>query len=364
MTVVRPGQVMLDDQGRRIQAHGGAVTRIDGVYYLYGENKEHSVAGADVWHWGVRAYSSTDLTTWTDRGLIIPPVLDDEASPLHPTSMMDRPHILFNQRTGQYVCWLKIVGRNRLQAFTILTADEFLGPYRIVTTGYRPFGFSAGDFDLDIDEATGRAFLFFQKLHTDIVVCPLRDDLLAAEEPYRLELHRDLPPAAREAPVHFTRAGKHYLITSGTTYYRPNPSEIAVADRIDGPYRTLGDLHPADASRTSYGTQISDVIHVPGTEQYIAIGDRWLPKITDARPYLRQYTWGLRVIARIIGLERTQQWLRAERTPPRRRRPIKNDNTAFADYVWLPIRFDDEHPVIDWRDEWTIADADRHTPAH
>ena len=36
----RPGQEWLDTEGRRIQAHGGSVIYVDGIYYFYGENKE------------------------------------------------------------------------------------------------------------------------------------------------------------------------------------------------------------------------------------------------------------------------------------------------------------------------------------
>lgn len=35
-----PGQVWLDTQGKRIQAHGGSVLFWEGRYYWYGENKE------------------------------------------------------------------------------------------------------------------------------------------------------------------------------------------------------------------------------------------------------------------------------------------------------------------------------------
>lgn len=362
--IIRPGAVMLDTHGKRVEAHGGGILRLGDTFYLYGENKEKSVEGADIWHWGVRAYASRDLVNWEDRGYIIPPVLDDESSPLHPTSQVDRPHILYNEATGKFVAWLKIVGHDHVQAFTIMTADDFLGPYEIVTTGYRPFGFSAGDFDLDIDDATGRAYVFFQKVHTHIVVAPLSDDYLSATEPYRLELYRELPPAVREAPVHFTRNGKHYLLTSGTSHYRPNPSEVAVADDIMGPYRDLGNLHPRDTSLTSYGTQISDVIRIPGTDFFFAIGDRWLPGITDARPYLKTYTRGTRFIANLIGLERTQRLLSAQKKPPRKRKRVKNYNAAFANYVWLPIRFEGDRPLIDWHDEWRMPDVDRNASAH
>ena len=39
---IYPGQPWLDTRGERIQAHGGAVFYEDGVYYWYGENKEHT----------------------------------------------------------------------------------------------------------------------------------------------------------------------------------------------------------------------------------------------------------------------------------------------------------------------------------
>ena len=33
---IRPGQVWLDTNGNRIQAHGGSIIYVDGVYYWYG----------------------------------------------------------------------------------------------------------------------------------------------------------------------------------------------------------------------------------------------------------------------------------------------------------------------------------------
>ena len=33
---IRPGQVWLDTNGNRIQAHGGSIMYLDGTYYWYG----------------------------------------------------------------------------------------------------------------------------------------------------------------------------------------------------------------------------------------------------------------------------------------------------------------------------------------
>ena len=35
------------------------------------------------------------------------------------------------------------------------------------------------------------------------------------------------------------------------------------------------------------------------------------------------------------------------------RRMTMQVDTSIADYVWLPIRFDGEMPVIEWRERWT-----------
>ena len=58
---IRPGQVWLDTEGKRIQAHGGSVMYVDGTYYFYGENKEKTDGRNGICHWGVRCYSSKYL---------------------------------------------------------------------------------------------------------------------------------------------------------------------------------------------------------------------------------------------------------------------------------------------------------------
>jgi len=161
--VIRPGRVWLDTKGERIQAHGGSVLFADGTFYWYGENKERSTGRDGIWHWGVRCYASTDLSSWEDLGLIIPPVLDDPRSPLNPAQFTDRPHIVINPETGKYICWLRVSSRaGRPQTLVVLVADALLGPYRIVEAGLRPLGMDAGDFDLVIDSDDGKALLLLR----------------------------------------------------------------------------------------------------------------------------------------------------------------------------------------------------------
>ena len=339
-----PGQVWLDTEGKRIQAHGGSLMFLDGVYYWYGENKEKTDGKNGIWHWGVRCYSSTDLYNWKDEGLIIPPEPEDPDSSLHPSACMDRPHIIYNKRTKKFVCWLKIMNKDQTQSETVLTADSILGPYTKVREGLRPLGMSAGDFDLAVAE-DGKAYYYFERVHSETICADLTEDYTDVTGYYSTHFPHSGPPYVREATAHFIRKGKHYLITSGTTGYLPNPSEAAIADTWHGPYTVLGDPHPEDESKTSFHSQISSVFKVPGKKDlYIACADRWLPQAMD-----KQYPIYREMFEKIFSG-------RAEEFDFSRMGEQVVENTAIADYVWLPIRFEGEKPVIHWLDSWRWED--------
>lgn len=339
-----PGQVWLDTQGKRIHAHGGSILYEDGIYYWYGENKEFTDPDKGIWHWGVRCYRSTDLYNWEDCGLIIPPEPEDPSSGLHPAACMDRPHIIYNRDTKKYVCWLKIMYPDGSQRSTVLTSDRILGPYTKVNDRLKPLGMSAGDFDLAV-APDGKAYYFFERVHSETVIADLTPDYTDVTGYYSTHFPHPYPPYVREATAHFVRRGKHYLITSGTTGYLPNPSEAAIADTWHGPYTVLGDPHIGDSSRTSFHSQITSVFKVPGKKDlYIALADRWLPKAMDI-PY-EVYAAAFASRFDPEAADRTA-WDEFMKHAPR-------EDTSIADYVWLPITFDGEKPTIHWRDEWSL----------
>ncbi|WP_238173610.1 hypothetical protein [Kribbella speibonae] len=149
----------------------------------------------------------------------------------------------------------------------------------------------------------------------------------------------------REAPAYFRRQGKHYLITSGTSWYYPNPSEIAVADTYHGPYTVLGNPHRFDLSGTSYRSQISSVFQHPAVDDlYIALADRWLPHLSETDSDQTQ-AFHDDFAARAAGRLYTTLTL-------------PEADTSLATYVWLPLRFDGDIPTIEWRDTWRINDVD------
>jgi len=44
--------------------------------------------------------------------------------------MMDRPHIVYNEKTKRFIAWLKIMGEP--SCFAVLSAEHILGPYEMV----------------------------------------------------------------------------------------------------------------------------------------------------------------------------------------------------------------------------------------
>lgn len=348
---IRPGKYWYDTSGRLIQAHGGSILFENGRYYWYGENKEGVTGRATgercpVWHNGVRLYSSADLYNWQDEGVIL---VGEGApdTPFHPRNIMDRPHILHNARTGQYVLWAKIAGVLGAGAdfgkgyMAVATAPSIRGPYQVVNRIAQP-GLPMGDFDLVQDG--DRAYIIYERPHTEMICQTLTEDYTGVTPEYSSHIRRSGPPFTREAPCFFTRGGRKFLIASGTTGYYPNATETFEIEDFHGTWRFLGRTCAEDRGRNSFHAQFSSVFHVPDTDVYIATGDRWLTDLPCGMPdmdelYQCKYPKGADF---------------AERFP--RAGTLTEENTSMAAYVWLPVRFDQRGvPTISWKDEWRIG---------
>lgn len=350
---IKTGKVWLDTEGKRIQAHGAQVFFDNGKYYWIGENKEFTTGEDEIWTWGIRLYSSDDLYNWKDEGLIIKPDTQDKNSIFHPHRFLDRPHILFNEKTKKYVLWLKYSDDS---SYAVLTSDNLKGEYEVVNPCYHPFGVKCGDFDLQKDEKTGEAYLYFEVNHTDLWGVKLNDLYTETEGKYSVIYSGLKPPLTREGPAHFVKGGKHYLITSGMTGYFPNPSETAISDDWISGYKVQGNPHVNDNSRTSFHSQISCIFKVQGKDEYIAVADRWVPEEADTvydggfgiSEEMREKAMK-KVIA--MGIDPSKE---TERAINEAVKILERQNTSIADYVWLPIKFDGEITKIEWLDEWKI----------
>ncbi len=346
---IYPGQVWLDTKGERIQAHGGAVFYENGTYYWYGENKTYTDGKNGIWTWGLKVYASRDLYNWDDLGYLIPPVLDDPNSALFPTKRVDRPHILKCPKTGKYVCWIKLSGPEA--AFTIWQADALLGPYEMAENLYHPGGHKAGDFDMVADTETGTGYLYFDADHKSMLCMSLTEDYLRADAEIASSYPNMTPPFTREAPALFEAKGRKYMLTSGMTGYVPNRSDSAAADRWEDVFVSLGNPHVDDAANASFNSQISKIFKVEGKENcWIAMADRWLPGYRVDNRIADLFT---RVIASTYEPEKYQA-TDAERKEMYAANVLETAETRVADYVWLPIAWEGDKPVVRWRQVWKI----------
>ena len=106
-----------------------------------------------------------------------------------------------------------------------------------------------------------------------------------------------------------------------------------------------------DRSGTSFSSQITCVLKLPGKDRYIALADRWMPQ------------WYVKPMAKRIlsGMERHFRDYKPD-TSPKEITAVPgilqkhNENTCKSRYVWLPIEWDGDtpgaKPLIRWRDEW------------
>jgi hypothetical protein len=333
-----PGKVWNDDAGHPINAHGGGLLWRDGVYYWYGESKvgktflpevNRSWGGTRVVMSGVTCYSSTNLTRWHFEGVVLSPVPHTD---LDPTRILERPKVIYNSTTRQYVMWMHIDSPDYKEAHCgVATGDRPTGPFHYLRS-FRPDAgvwpvnvtaedktpgpqnFLARDFaggqmarDMTLFQDTdGTAYVIYsseenQTLH----ISRLSADYLTTSG----QSARILPGHSMEAPAMFRHHGKYYLIMSGCSGWAPNSAHSAVAAQPFGPWTELGNpCRGTDAELTFHG-QSTFVLNVPGhPEAILFLADRW-------------NAWDL-------------------------------ENSR---YLWLPLEFsDDQRPVVPWRSRWNL----------
>jgi beta-xylosidase len=330
-----PGAIWPDNKGVHINAHGAGILLDHGTYYWFGEHKLHGKIGntAQV---GVHVYASRDLYNWKDRGIALA-VSEDPASPVTRGSIIERPKVLHNPKTGKYVMWfhLEYKGEGYKAARAgVAVADRPAGPYRFIDsfrpeagvwpvnakpedrqsgeTNFLARDLAGGQMSRDMtlfQDDDGKAYQITssEENHT-LHISQLSDDYLRPAGRYA----RAFPDGDNEAATLFKHDGRYYLISSGLTGWRPNAARSAVADTIFGPWRSLGNpvRGTPEQIATTFGGQSTFAIPAPcDARQTILMFDIWRPS-----------------------------------------------DPIDGRYAWLPVEWEGEKPVVRWRDHWSLAD--------
>jgi hypothetical protein len=300
----RPGEAWLDEAGEAINAHGAGFLYEDGVYYWFGECRR----GRD--ELGVSCYSSRDLYNWKNEGIVLAFAPENSDHPLAAGSKIERPKVVYNAATQQYVMWFhhELKGRGYSAARAgVAVANHANGAYRFVGS-FRPDGEMARDLTVFVDE-DGAAYLIAASEDN----WTLHVHLLAADfQKTSGRWEAILPRRKYEAPAAFKRAGRYYLIGSHCTGWKPNPAISAVADSIWGPWEELGNPARGPDAELTFQAQSAYVLPVHGQrDAFIAAFDRWRP-----------------------------------------------ENHSESRYVWLPVEFAGAGFVVRWREVWDLSTFD------
>lgn len=290
-----PGRIWLDTEGNPIQAHGGGILYDERSesYYWYGEYKDgptyhaHKRGPARVDVIGVGCYSSKDLYTWKNEGIVLAAEENDETHDLHKFNVLERPKVLHNENTGKYVMWMHIDDGNYTKARVgVAVSDYPNGPFEYLYSK-NPHGFDSRDMTVFRDD-DGVAYLIYSSVdNSELHISPLTKDYLDVTNVVRPILIGQ----RREAPALFKHQGTYYMITSGCTGWAPNEAMAHASESIMGPWETMGNPCLGGNTifrETTFFSQSTFVLPLKGLpDYYIFMADRWNPAdLRDSR-----YVW-------------------------------------------------------------------------
>jgi hypothetical protein len=350
ITSFNPGKLWLDTDGEHINAHGGGFFFYDNKYYWFGEHKISGKEGNKAMV-GVRVYSSKDLYNWKNEGVALQ-VSNDLNSKLIKGCIIERPKVIYNKKTKKFVMWFhhELKDQGYEAALTgVAVSDNVAGPYNYIDSfrihpGILPQNFSEDDFSnaemienrenenwkekvvkgaffvrdfeggqmsrdmtLYVDDNQMAYHITASEENQTILISKLSDDYLSLTNEYI----RVLPGERNEAPAIFKKDRKYFMFSSGLTGWKPNPGKLAVSDDMMGDWRFIGNpcRGTEEEKNTTFWSQSTYVIPVERKKDaFIFASDRWQP-----------------------------------------------ENPIDGSYVWLPIKFDNDIPYLEWLDSWDLS---------
>ncbi|MBC7783915.1 MAG: family 43 glycosylhydrolase [Burkholderiales bacterium] len=239
-------------------------------------------------------YTSTDLIHWTNHGVIL----------RHNTDA-NRIDVVYNETSKQYVMILKYDGNGA--HLGIATSDKPQGPFTFKTQTLVDNALM-GDMSVYKDD-DGKLYLAYVSwavgTNAQHGIYLFKPDFLTLDK--RLQLW-DI--RAREANHIFKRNGIYYYGTSRTAGIQSSGTSYYTATDMNGPWSPAKPM-PTPGSNNSWDSQVDFVYPIEGTKSkfYLYVGDRWIKDLPQGRN---------------------------------------------GDYIWLPMEFNGDEPVLNYYQDWDI----------
>lgn len=309
-----------DTDGNIINASDGGVIYADGKYHWYGLAlrpfpEKAGPEGGQKTTKGVVMYESEDLLNWKYEGVILA-ASDDPASELYGPMRFERPKIIYNDKTKQYVLWCHFVKYPGDHGWDDGTADAGVAVCDTVNGNYKWMGtcrpIEGGwvrDSSLYKDH-DGTAYFIYDKHIKDggdrcLYVVKLTDDYLRPTDTYsRIEA-----ASRREAPAIVYRNGYYYIVASELTGWATNPAHAFRTKHLLDQWEEIPDPCPEDETHTTFNTQSTYAFKVEGKDDLF-----------------------------IMMFERHNR-----------------QNFEECSYVWIPVTFNDDNTItLHYEKEWTL----------
>lgn len=271
--VIDNGVTLYDSSGEELHAHGAGIIQVGDEYYWYGENRY-----ADQSFKSVTLYRSRDLKNWS----FVNDILTDKSDADLSYAKIERPKIIYNENTREYVMWMhKEGGDNYGQARAAVASSPTIDGDYTYHGSFRPLNHMSRDCTAFVDDDGAAYFLSAANENADLHLYRLSADFKTIDH----LVQKIWVGQKREAPALLKRNGHYILITSGTSGWDPNQARYGYARSLAGSWSAT----IAVGNGTTFDSQPTYILPITGSKgtSYLYMGDRWLdPTYQDSK-----YVW-------------------------------------------------------------------------
>jgi len=264
-----------DTAGQRVNAHGGGIIREGNTFYLHGEY--FSSTTTDNNFNGFAMYSSQDLATWKNEGIILPQQASGE---LGPSRKGERPHIIKCPGTGEFVLYAHAasVDYQTDREVVYATSATVNGKYAYQGPLKNAGGTTASHSDMTAITDGANAYVMTESGHVYTLSSDCHSWL--SDKTYTAV---NVNSGGSESPTIFKAGSTYYWIGSNKTGWRANNNFYSTAPAISGPWTYQGFIAPVtdpandlsdERTWLSQSTWVQPVTGCQGTV-YLYWGDHW-----------------------------------------------------------------------------------------
>ncbi len=283
------GITFTDTDGQAVNAHGGGIIQVGNTYYLHGEYFLSTTTDNNFN--GFSMYSSTDLATWKNEGIILP---QQPSGELGPDRKGERPHIIKCPATGEYVLYAHAASSDYQTDKEVVyaTSATVNGQYAFQGSLTNASGTIAAHSDMSAYADSTGAYVITESgnVYTLASDCHswLSDQTFSA-------VNGD--SGGSESPTLFKAGSTYYWIGSYKTGWRANNNFYSTAPAVTGPWTYQGFVAPVTdptndiSDQRTWLTQSTWVQPITGCNGtvYVYWGDHWYGNQDTTAPGVHNY---------------------------------------------------------------------------